>query len=112
MAGKKTLSMEQVDACFKREHQAKVLVALYRLVYPEWDKIDHVVDWPKCGPAISHYVMARMMVYDREHHPNVWAGGAWMNSGWSRDETLKDWQVEVAPVTMQGETNEKNDDTE
>jgi hypothetical protein len=41
------LSQAAVRACFENQaHQGDVLIALYRLVFPDWDGIDHIDGWP------------------------------------------------------------------
>jgi len=102
------LDKERIDDVFAaHDHQTDVFLELYRLVYngsaedrPEWDSIGAIVRWPKMGPEISQYIWRKFMDFDRKHHPEVLAGGFWMNRGWSTDETLDDWQVEPVSATL------------
>ncbi len=91
-----------VDAIFDTAtHQSEVLVRLYQLVYPNWDAIAEVDGHPQCHPATGQYLMQRAMAFDRKHHPNVFAGGAWMNNGFgSRGVDLHEWEVAPAPVVL------------
>jgi len=40
------LTEASVRACFEQQAQADVLIALYRLVFPDFDAIDHLDGWP------------------------------------------------------------------
>jgi len=91
------LNNKQIDACFEgKNNQADVLEAIYKLVFPQWDFIEKIEGWPKCGEAVSNYVFKRFFKFDREHHPDVMVGGLWMNSGFGCNKHLQDWEVDVS----------------
>ena len=115
------LKKEDIDAIFEEgEHQAEVALALYRLVYPDWDDIESIDGWPKAGPEVSAYLMEKFISFDRKHHPShrmivsrdrrsrltpeqdrgCVPGGLWLNQGFSTLDTehLLPWEVERAPV--------------
>lgn len=105
------LTKEEIDAIFEKyDHQQNVCIALYKLVYPDWDKIKQVVGWPKAGKAVSEYLMQQFIRFDRKHHRGrrkgdvrdrgCVAGGLWLSSGFSTLDTehLYPWEVERAPV--------------
>lgn len=92
------LTKEQVDGCFENARdQSEAFVALYKLVIPEWDRVDKIKGWPKAGKEVDAYIFKKFIEYDGNHHPNVIKGGMWMNSGWSSGEGLEDWEVTVDP---------------
>src|SRR5437763_1310199 len=73
------LTETAVRACFERPTQADVLVALYRLVFPDFDDIDQFDGWPSINDK-TWKAIARMFIdFDNVHHPEVLAGGLWMN---------------------------------
>jgi hypothetical protein len=92
-----------VKACFENQtHQGDVLLALYRLVLPDWDDIDRIEGWPTVNDR-TWKAIARMFIdFDKVHHPNVMAGGCWMNSGFSTVDgvKLRDWEVSLQGVTV------------
>ena len=78
------LTQEAVDKCFDgKDHQGDVGLALYRLVFPDWDTIESITGWPKVGSELSQYIWLKFIAFDQKHHPEVLAGGMWMNSGFS-----------------------------
>lgn len=81
-------------------HQAHVIEGLYKMVLPEWDNIESINGWPKCGKPFWLWISQQFMDFDRIHHPGVFKGGAWMNSGFSVDETLGDFEVSLEGVTF------------
>lgn len=105
------ITTADVDRCFEgQSHQADVMVALYKLVYPNWDEIASVDGYPSMSKDISKHSWARFIAFDKEHHPKVMAAGLWMNSGFSTDQSLPPRTVMPCPVTMKGEQTE--DETE
>jgi hypothetical protein len=95
------LAREAVDTCFEgAEHQREVELALYRLVYSNWDDIAQVQGWPKAGAALSTYVTGKFIRFDYKHHRGVVPGGMWMSSGWGSDPAVPDWAVQPAPFTL------------
>lgn len=94
------LTEEEVNKCFEEDDQYKVLMNLYRKAIPDWDKVAHVNGYPTAGPALSALVWKKFIAFDKEHHPNVVNGGLWLNSGWSTDSKLKDWEVSLATCTI------------
>lgn len=101
------LNKERIDLCFDHKHQADILFSLYRLVYdgstvdrPPWAVIKKVDGWPALGKATWAYIQEKFVVHDRLDHPDVIAGGLWMNNGFSCDESLGDWECEPAPCEL------------
>ena len=95
------ISPQQVDAAMKADNQYDAFIAVYRLVYPNWDRIASLDGWPTAGAEVSTYVHAAFIAFDKVHHPEVMAGGLWFNRGWSTDKNLPPWSVLPAPATMQ-----------
>lgn len=94
-----TLTQADVDACFEgKDNQEDVIIALYKLIYPDWDDIAKIEGWTAAGHDLNHYIMLKFQVFDQLHHPKVLPGGAWMNNGWSTDRGIPEWVVERNPV--------------
>jgi len=98
-----TLGQETVKALFEHcTHQGEVLEGLYRMVFPEWDRITSIKGYPQVNDAtwkqIAHYFMG----FDANHHPDVLAGGAWMNTGFgSHARDLSDWEVDLSECRVE-----------
>jgi len=118
---KHKLSKEAVDALFKpcpvcaaRAHlhvqrgrplgcrcadQGDLLTALYRLAVPDFDRFEKLPGYPVVNLATGDYLMRAWVRRDQRLSPDVMAGGAWMNSGFSSRErvevtgTLLDFEV-------------------
>lgn len=97
------ITKEEIDEIFKNaREQADYLIELYKKVFPNWDNIEKVEDFPKAGKEINNYIMGKAIAYDREHHPDVLNGGLWMNNGFSGldSKNVDDWEVQPCEVTL------------
>jgi len=95
------LDKKKVDALFAEgEHQAEVMTDLFRMIYPNWDDVEKVLDFPTANEFTRRELCGRFVAFDKQHHPAVMAGGLWLNNGFSNDETLADWEVAPAPVRL------------
>ena len=79
----------------KHDHQNNVMADLYKLVLPDWDNIQKVEGYPEAGRELSIFISKQFMQFDRQHHPECMAGGAWMNTGFSVNENLGPWQISL-----------------
>ncbi len=77
----------------KHDHQEKVLIDLYKLVFPEWDCITKIEGYPEAGCDLWHFICRLFQEFDRKHHPDCMPGGLWMNAGFSMDSELQPWEV-------------------
>ena len=82
--------------------QSDALIAIYKMVFPEWDQIASLDGWPKCNKTTWKAICSLFMEFDRAHHVDVMPGGLWMNNGFSSRDSdhLKDWEVEACPFTL------------
>jgi hypothetical protein len=94
------------EAISTAEHQADAWVAMYRMVFPEWDRLKSIHDYPVVNKTTGKKLMRLFIDLDKRLHPKVLAGGMWMNSGWSSlptDDELDTWEVRVdVEVTFVG----------
>lgn len=99
---------ESIDHVFAvHSHQADVFVGLHKLIYngsaedrPPWDLIKKLEGYPVMGKALSQYIWEKFLAFDKIHHPEVYTGGLWFNSGWATEKSMEEWAVEPAPVTL------------
>ena len=77
------------------EHQSSVIVKLYKMVFPDWDKIQRIEGFPAVGKALNEYIFNLFIEFDREHHPKCVNGGAWINQGFSSSDRLEPWEISL-----------------
>lgn len=96
------ITKEQIDKCFEgKDHQADVVVALYKLAFPNWNSIAKIDGWPKVNKAVNEYIFRKFIEFDEKHHPNVIKGGRWMNNGFSTlDSDHLDWQIDISECKL------------
>ncbi len=73
---------------------------IWRLVFPDWDKIAKIDGWPSVNGTTWSYISQQFIAFDQKNHPNVIAGGLWMNNGFSHDDSLEDWYVDKSTCTV------------
>ena len=77
----------------KHDHQKNIMVDLYKLVLPDWEKIETIEGYPEAGRELSIFISEQFIQFDRQHHPDCMAGGAWINAGFSVNGNLDLWQI-------------------
>ena len=83
-----------IEAIFNQhDHQEDVLIELYKLMFPEWEKILKVIGYPEVGNELWKYICRLFQEFDRKHHPDSMPGGIWMNTGFSPNSELSPWEV-------------------
>ena len=95
------LTREQVIDVFKdNKDQASVVIDLYKLVIPHWDRVTAIEGFPTAGKELDELLMSRFFDFDERHHPDVLKGGLWLNKGFSLDESLGDWEVSIKDIKI------------
>lgn len=81
----------------EKPNQANILILLYKRAYPDFDQKDKVpwdkVPWPKVNNKTWKQICDWFIDFDSKFHPDVMAGGLWLDSGFSVDDSLPDWEV-------------------
>ncbi|MEW5735872.1 MAG: hypothetical protein AB1921_13520 [Thermodesulfobacteriota bacterium] len=100
ITGKEALKehIEGVFAAAKSQEDAPV--GIYRMVLPDWDRIERVHGYPEAGEALWQFICQQFMDFDKAHHPDVLAGGAWMNTGFSVNREIDPWQISMAKCAV------------
>ena len=108
-----TITLEQVDAIFESaEVQGDYVFGLYKLVLPEWDDIKSVDGYPRVNHTTGMYIREKAMEWDKadiaaslEADPSYrpyMAGAQWgLNVGWSENNDMPDWVVDMSKVTLE-----------
>lgn len=93
----------------KCNHQADVMIGIYKMVIPDWDNIKKLLGWPTVNNTTWKWICEKFIAFDHKHHPDVMAGGCWMNSGFSiENRDLLDFEVEPIDPTKIVYKGEKN----
>lgn len=90
------LTREDIDSIFAAaEIQSDYIIALYRVAFPFWDDIASVNGHPQISEPTGLYIFERAIAFDKENHPEIFNGGAWMNSGFSTldSDDIPDWHI-------------------
>lgn len=77
------------------EHQNSVIVKLYKMLFPDWEKIQNIEGFPEVGKALNEYIFNLFIEFDQKHHPSVFSGCAWINQGFSASENLEPWAISI-----------------
>lgn len=98
MKKKRKLTKKQIDAIFENaSDQGEAAEKLYRLVLPEMfdPAVKKVIGFPECGQGLSEYLFGKFIDFDQKYHPDIMAGGLWLNKGFSTIpfEKLGEWEV-------------------
>ena len=81
--------------------QSEALVDMYKLVLPEWDLIEKINGFPEAGHKLWKYICRRFIEFDHKHHPNVFNGGIWLNTGFTSNSELGDWEIRFDNCTVE-----------
>ena len=73
--------------------QDEALIEIYKLALPEWDTIEKVHGYPEIGNEFWKFVCREFIEFDRKHHPDVFAGGIWLNTGFQSNSELDPWEL-------------------
>ena len=104
-----SLSKEKIDAIFETElnnqepHQQNILIALYKVVFPNWTDIEKINGYPSTSRETNEYIFNKFIQFDRMFHPQIMNGGLWLNNGFSSlDETIPNWVVKPCEIILKG----------
>lgn len=92
-----SMSKKSIVNCFDgKTKQEDVLVALYRIAFPQWDRISKIDNWPKVSKATDRFITQKFIDFDRQFHPEVMNGGLWLNNGFSTldNDSVPDWKID------------------
>lgn len=90
-----------VEAIRTAEHQSDALISLYRMVFPDWDRIRDIEGWPAVSDDTWRALAREFITLDEKLHPEVLPGGLWMNKGFSTGPDLPGWTVDLDGVKVE-----------
>jgi hypothetical protein len=77
------------------DHQQRALIALYRMLIPDWDRLQQLEGFPVVGQELWKYICQLFIDFDQHHHPDVFKGGLWINQGFSSCRNLGPWEINL-----------------
>jgi len=97
---------QAIQAIFEKHeggNQQDVVVDLYRIAVPDWDRIVKVKGHPQAGYDLNVFIFRCFMEFDRKHHPDVLPGGAWLNWGFSTNRNMDPWGIDPSTCSFEYE---------
>lgn len=98
------LNEDQVGALFQSSSDNyDVLIGLYKLTLPNWDKIEYILDGrPHIGEKGWHAIYNQFLRFDEKHHrtEDIIPGIMWLGQGFTADESLGDWEVDTSELKL------------
>jgi hypothetical protein len=77
------------------DHQESVLVNLYKMLFPDWEKIQRIEGYPEVGQGLWNYICNLFIEFDRKNHPEYFKGGLWVNNGFASNDRLAPWMISL-----------------
>ena len=100
----KKLTKKQIDEIFEQaKEQYDYALALYKVAFPDFDDIKALDGHPKVSVETGKYLFDKAISFDREHHPDVVNGGLWLNKGFSSNDDVPDWEIDISLVQIEYE---------
>jgi len=86
----------RLQAVFEQaEHQSSALIGLYKMLIPDWERIDRLEGYPVVGRGLWQYIANLFIDFDQRHHPQIFNGGLWLNQGFSSSEEIGSWEISM-----------------
>ena len=98
---KSILNKEEIGAAFSScQKECDVLIALFEMAVPDWDEVEYVLEGrPHIGAAGWRAVYDLFCKFNEDHPgENSFAGGLWLCTGFIKDESLGDWEVDCSQM--------------
>lgn len=96
------LSKKVIDKIFEAElkadnpHQQNILLKLYKKAFKNYDDIEKLENWPTIGKETTNYIFEKFIKFDKQIHPDIFAGGLWLNNGFSWNNNLENWKIDIS----------------
>nr|WP_321402050.1 hypothetical protein [uncultured Desulfobacter sp.] len=86
----------RLQAIFEQAvHQEAALIGLYKMLIPDWERIERIEGYPIVGRGLWQYIGNLFIDFDQHHHPQVFNGGLWLNQGFSSSDEIGPWEVSM-----------------
>ena len=75
----------------EQQDQVVAFIEIYKIALPDWDKFKQIDGYPQAGEELAKFISKEFMAFDQKYNPDYFAGGLWMNKGFSINRNLKPW---------------------
>jgi len=89
------LQMQLQKIFDESDHQNSVLIELYKMLFPDWEKIKKIQGFPEVGQGLWDYIFNLFVEFDGKHHPKRVKGGTWIIHGFRSNCELDPWQINL-----------------
>lgn len=96
ITSKETLQHRLQEVFEQADHLGAVLIGLYKMFIPEWERIERLEGFPVVGQGMWQYICQLFIDFDQRHRPQVLNGGLWINSGFASSKDLGAWEISMA----------------
>ena len=101
------LDRQAVNLVFQNaKNQGEYIIGLYRMVYPDWDRIVKVNGFPRVSDADGKHIFEQAIASDKILHPDVLPGGGWLNNGFGVSDGIADGTCMQADYTLAEDVTE------
>jgi len=99
-----TLTKKKIDEIFEQaEEQYEYALALYKVAFSDFDAIKAMSGHPRISVETGKYLFDKAIAFDKEKHPDIIAGGLWLNKGFSSNDDVPDWKIDISLVQKEYE---------
>jgi hypothetical protein len=63
------------------------------MLIPDWERLERLEGFPVVGQEMWQYICQLFIDFDQRHHPQLFNGGLWMNTGFSSSGDLGPWEI-------------------
>ncbi|MBF0231264.1 MAG: hypothetical protein HQK63_17000 [Desulfamplus sp.] len=90
----------KIDKIFEEAtYQNECLVNIYKIIFPNWSRIDKIHGYPVVGCKLWLYICKKFIEFNAKHHPEC-TNGIWLNNGFSSSRTLKNWEIDMSQCSV------------
>ena len=92
---------EKIQSVFeKADSQTEALAGIYKLFVPKLNETTEMFGWPSCGFSLYWFIANHFKKFDFTHHPNVLPGHLWLIKGFTENDKLQPWEVDLSACSF------------
>ncbi|WP_020586343.1 hypothetical protein [Desulfobacter curvatus] len=95
ITSQKKLEHRLQDLFEQAEHQEAALISLYKMLIPDWERIERLEGHPIVGRGLWQYIGNLFIDFDQRNHPQIFNGGLWLNQGFSSSDEIGPWEISM-----------------
>ena len=97
-----TLNKKMIDTIFENsENSNDATTKLYDIAFSgKFDDVMSVENWPTVSKHTTNYLFEKFIELDTYQESPYVKGGIWLNNGFSNDNTMNDWEIDISTCTV------------